>query len=132
MKPLNLKDGISSNTRKLDTCDNVIRPISVINVVKPTAINEPAPEPEEEQMIMNMIMKKSMWREAGEELVQKQTYTCTYLDTLHSVTRVQGKIVTDIVPTVGYGQINLTIKSLAICPSSNTIYVNETNKPKLL
>jgi hypothetical protein len=54
-------------TQKLDTCDNVARSISVITVVKPTAINEPAAAPEEEQMIM--IITKRMWREAGEELV---------------------------------------------------------------
>jgi len=35
MKLLNLKGGISNNTQKLDKCDNVIRPISVITVVKP-------------------------------------------------------------------------------------------------
>jgi len=102
MKLLNLKDGISNNTQKLDKCDNVIRPISVITVVKPTAINEPAPASEEEQMIL--IMTKSMWQDAGEQLVQKHTYT--ELDTLHSVTRVQGKIVINIASTVGYGPTN--------------------------
>jgi len=45
-------------------------------------------------MILIMIMTKSMWREAGEE----QTYT--YLNTLHWVTRAQGKIVIDIISTV--------------------------------
>jgi len=69
IKLLNLKDGISNNTQKFDKCDNVISPLSVITAVKPTAINEPAPAPEGEQIILIMIMTKSTWREAGEELV---------------------------------------------------------------
>ena len=58
---LNLKNGISNNTQKLHTSEKVIRPISEITVVKPTAINEPPPAPEEEQIIMITIMTKSMW-----------------------------------------------------------------------
>ena len=65
---LNLKDGISNNTQKLDTCDNVIKPVSLIAVVKPTATNEPGPAPEGQQ-IMFMITTKIKWHVGGEELV---------------------------------------------------------------
>jgi hypothetical protein len=83
MKLLNLKDVISNNIQKLDTCDNVIRPISVITIVKPTTIKEPVPAPDEEQMTMIMTTeicgeKQERSWSRGRHILYCTGYTITF------------------------------------------------------